>query len=383
MTKRLRGIPNLPFAPIVAVLFGVVAAILVFATPAWLLERTVGSLGISSFISAAKPPLGTTARALMALSTGLGTAGLLWLIMRPIERLIHKRRTAPGFATAATAAVVPVAEQGARAPIFAGDELGAPLMSDEALASGEELFLNAAMVEAPAPAADPAPVFELTELEPPFAEEQVLDLQGFNPEPLDLTPAAFSPAPEPVAFEEVAPTIDWPVPAEPAPVALSWPEPVAEFVAPEVATPEVAAPRAAEADMAEGETGGSIEFVSADAPPAPVFEMPPFPAPQPVAFETAGPEPVSLNWPVTEPVAEPVAEAAEGAAPAPLAEPQIAATSNSSTEPSLQDLLRRFESALDRRQAQAAQGHDMPEPMAFGTVASLRSLIESSNKDAA
>ena len=88
MAKRLKGVPNLPFAPIVATLFGIVAAVLVFATPAWLLERTVASLGISAVLSAAKPPLGDTARLLIAVATGLSVGLILWMVMRPIEKLI-------------------------------------------------------------------------------------------------------------------------------------------------------------------------------------------------------------------------------------------------------------------------------------------------------
>ena len=339
MTKRLKGIPNLPFAPIVAALFGVVAAILVFATPAWLLERTVGTLGISSLISAAQPPLGDTARALIALSTGLATFLALWLIMRPIERLIHKRRTARGFAApvAAAAAERAVPSVGTRAPIFAGDELGAPFMSDEALAAGEELFLEPAMIEH----SDIAPV---AGAEP---------VQSYDPLAFELPPVA--------ARANLVPDPEWPEPVRADPLEINWPQ----------ATPE---PVAAELEIDEPK-GGSIEFVSVSDEAEPIVDLPPVIAPEPVAAESEveapTPEPVALNWPVTAPVAEPAPE--QTPAPGPVTE----------AEPSLQDLLRRFESALDTRRVLAAQGAAVAEPPAFGTVASLRDLIESQNKNAA
>ena len=71
MTKRLKGVANLPLAPFVGVLFGMVAAILVFNTPAWMLEKLVSTIGLASILPAAAPPLGDTARSLLAVIVGV------------------------------------------------------------------------------------------------------------------------------------------------------------------------------------------------------------------------------------------------------------------------------------------------------------------------
>jgi hypothetical protein len=184
MAKRFKGVPNLPFAPIAAVTFGVVFAILVFNTPDWRLERLVGATGLASVLPAAKPPLGSTARTLLSLLTALGVSGILWAIMRPIEALIHGRRMAASRAKA-RGSFIPAADiemdsqpdwpqRSGRSPIFAESELGAPFMSDEALTKGEELLLDPAEMEmaeidleiaAPAPSAAPATDEALTEID--------------------------------------------------------------------------------------------------------------------------------------------------------------------------------------------------------------------------
>jgi hypothetical protein len=157
MAKRFKGVPNLPFAPIAAVTFGVVFAILAFNTPDWRLERLVGSTGLASVLPAAKPPLGSTARTLVSILTAVTVSGLLWAIMRPIEAFVHRRRVAESRAKA-RGSFIPAADiemdanpdwsaRAGRSPIFAESELGAPFMSDEALSKGEELLLDSAEME--------------------------------------------------------------------------------------------------------------------------------------------------------------------------------------------------------------------------------------------
>ena len=68
MAKRFKGVPNLPFAPIAAVMLGLAFAILAFNTPDWRLERLVGASGLASILPAAKPPLGNTARTLLSVA---------------------------------------------------------------------------------------------------------------------------------------------------------------------------------------------------------------------------------------------------------------------------------------------------------------------------
>ena len=289
MAKRLKGVPNLPFAPIVALLFGVVAAVLVFATPAWLLERAVASLGISSVLSAAQPPLGDTARSMIAAVTGVSVALLLWIIMRPIEKIIHSRRVArpvvPGAVmTPAAPAEADWSPRTTRSPIFAGDELGAPLMSDEALASGGELFLDQSMLDAPVAESEPDAIVE---------PAQAIIAEG-------------------VISENVGGI---------------------EFVSSEVV------------DEAESDADRDRLAMPIIAPAEP------------------GPALMTLEWPTPIAKDPPVAETIPPA--------------EEDDEPSLDDLLRRFESALDRRNSWATN----PPPST--TVASLRSLIEASNKNAA
>lgn len=234
MTKRLKGVPNLPFAPIVAALFGLVAAILVFATPVWLLERVVGLTGLSDILAAARPPLGDTARVLIAVATGLGTFAFLWLLMRPIEKMIHtnriKARKASKEATASIVAsdlaeVAPESrddqdadsrENAGRPPIFAGRDLGAPLMSDEALAAGGELFLDQSMLDQTAAAEVPtAPRTS------PFALPVVEDA----PRPAVMAPPI---APAPVAPSPVFDPLQIDIPERDVPVPASTPAPIVE-----------------------------------------------------------------------------------------------------------------------------------------------------------
>ncbi len=272
MAKRLKGIPNLPFAPIVAALFGLVSAILVFATPGWLLERVVGTTGLSAVIAAARPPLGDTARTLIAVVAGLLVGLGLWLVLRIIEKQVHASRVGaakrPSVPNAGRESGSPsaVRQKSGRSPIFAGQELGAPLMSDEALASGEELFLDPTML-------DQAPQVE-TDVEP----EAPLVLE----------------APDDGAY------------GEPAIQTVADPEPVVEEAA---------------------------------AIASPVFDM-------------QSPD-----------IAQPLRD--------------------SENEPSLIELVNRFETALDRRKTRVAAGEAVtPSPIA-GTVANLRELIGGVHKSAA
>ncbi len=336
MAKRLKGVPNLPFAPIVAALFGLVSAILVFATPAWLLERLVTMSGISSIFSAAQPPLGDTARTLIAVATGLGTGLILWLVMRPIEKAVHARRMRQHAAQTADAseaehmtstAVAERLGRSGRAPIFAGHELGAPLMSDEALASGEELLLEEPMQDIQA---DYAPYVQ--------PEAQIASEEPQIEEPLILEPPAFV-APAPVVEEEIAPV-----------ASLDW----SQF---KTATPSVALSDAVTFETVDDEEAAE-EFMRT---PAPIdiadSDEPISPAPQ--ILEAV--EPV---------VAPPVAAPAVSLTPvADVIAPDMQA------EPSLRDLLNRLDVALERRAQNASTQSGMSPAPAPGTIASLRSMI--------
>jgi hypothetical protein len=208
MAKRFKGVPNLPFAPIAAVMLGLAFAILAFNTPDWRLERLVGATGLASILPAAKPPLGNTARTLLSVATAIGVSGLLWSILRPIESLVHRRRMAESRAKARgsfiPAADVSVEDNGewaaraGRSPIFAESELGAPFMSDEALSKGEELLLDAPEVELGTPLVAAVPVEE------PLPSAIDLSAWQMDPEPAQSHEAeAYEPAID--AASEVAP----------------------------------------------------------------------------------------------------------------------------------------------------------------------------------
>jgi hypothetical protein len=310
MAKRFKDVPNVPFAPVAAVLFALVVTALMFATPAWRLERLVTLTGLSDMLSAARPPLGDTARTLMAITSGLFTFIFLWAVLRPIEKLIHNRGKGPltrsyTFGPKPEADAIPVVantHSPARKPIFAAGDLGAPLMSDAALSSGGELFLDAAMIDAPLPASDSNPVeAELLHDDLPVDEiQQMSPMVADVPEPVitETEGAAFEPAPQETVIEWLS--------SEQAAVADNMPIDVAE----------------------------------------PLVE--PFVAPAPPVVHTSSAtsepslaEPVSANMP----------------------------------EPTLRELLVKFEAALKRREATAGQDRGQSAQMPETTAQSLRDLM--------
>jgi hypothetical protein len=202
MAKRFKGVPNLPFAPIAAVMLGLACAVLVFATPDWRLERLVGATGLSSILPAAKPPLGSTARTLLAVLTAVSVSGLLWAIFRPIEAFVHRKRVAESRAKA-RGSFIPAADiemdanpewtnRAGRSPIFAERELGAPFMSDEALSNGEELLL------------EPTETDLLSDDQASEAQsESTIDLSAWQMEP--AAAPARAPTPETIEIETPLP----------------------------------------------------------------------------------------------------------------------------------------------------------------------------------
>lgn len=224
MAIVLKRVSRLPFAPIVAGLFALVAAVLVMATPIWMLEGIVGRLGIDSVLAAAAPPLGAKARAVLAVLTALGTGAALWLGISAVSRLLGRKSksavpkskvqvpAAPASATAMENDDLPV---GRRRPILADRELGAPFMSDEALLNSplvaapsgpdvdtDELILNHAMIPVDT---GKAPII----LEAPEGHDDMDTIDPFgsaNAAP----PIAPAPAPEQTRYELKVPVVDDP-----------------------------------------------------------------------------------------------------------------------------------------------------------------------------
>jgi hypothetical protein len=221
MPKRLKGVANLPFPPIVAGLYGIVAGFLVFSTPQWLFEHWIDISGVANFIPAAAPPLGEKARLLSAGASVVGVGLLLWPVLAMGQSLIRKMRKkevvhvrARGIVVAEsldTAYTPPLDLQADapdfRSPIFAEGELGAPLMSDAALEAADELVLQDSIdgpLLAPRGKAQPSveasdPVAELPPLAnfaPNLAEEAEAILASTAP----VEAAARLSSPPPPAF---------------------------------------------------------------------------------------------------------------------------------------------------------------------------------------
>jgi hypothetical protein len=138
MVTLARRAQRIPFAPVVAVLFGVAAAILVAAVPQWMFEASVVASGLPDVVASAAPPLGLVARMFAIALAFAGVALLVWLVCAPLAKFFESRaqartpwRDAGYDADSIVARDDPLPP---RRPIFAPDELGAPLMSDEAIA---------------------------------------------------------------------------------------------------------------------------------------------------------------------------------------------------------------------------------------------------------
>lgn len=168
MAKKRSLIQRLPLAPVFGAMLGSAAVILVAATPQWLFDAMVASSGIGEVLSVAQPPLGMKARLLAIFVAFAGAALFGWLAGRGVERFLFGPR-APKivveedetldlsqFVSEAPVIATP------RRPIFADRELGAPLMSDEALTTG-------AVFAEPFPAFDPTLFEEESTEDPLFA----------------------------------------------------------------------------------------------------------------------------------------------------------------------------------------------------------------------
>lgn len=163
MVTLARRAARTPLAPVVAVMFGVVAAILMAAVPGWMFDRAVLETGLPSILPLAAPPLGITARVIAVGLAGLLVGGLLWLVLTQIEVMLKKARNsrAPWHDAGYSPADSVTNFEGRRRPIFAPVELGAPLMSDEAIAFApaieptfESPFVDEPELEAPLSASE-------------------------------------------------------------------------------------------------------------------------------------------------------------------------------------------------------------------------------------
>jgi hypothetical protein len=182
---------------------GVFAAILFIAMPADTLESLVWNSGVAALLPVAAPPLGVTARALLALGSGVLFAAVAWaalyLVFGPGGFLVKPVR-ADGVPVIRRADAHPDAP--ARRPMSAAD-LGMPLME---------------VVMPPAP-------------ERPIPADLDLPLAAFDPaallqvpmEPVrPVAPLVVEKAPEPMLAPEPMPAVE---PSAPEPERIEAPEP--------------------------------------------------------------------------------------------------------------------------------------------------------------
>jgi hypothetical protein len=193
----------------VAGLAALAAAFAAFAVPQDLLSRAVIATGLPSILSAAQPPLGLTARVAIAVGAAAITFGLVFLLLRLLDRSgmggsARAQEEADALAPRVRRRDVHP-DAPSRRPISAARDFGEPA-PPEAFRPAPIWLDEAAPVSAPA--FEPEPVADLPpEPEPVFAPE---------PEPVaEVTP---EPEPEPEVVAE----------PEPEPVASVEPEPAPE-----------------------------------------------------------------------------------------------------------------------------------------------------------
>ncbi len=191
MKTLLKNASRLPFAPIMAVLFGLVAAILIVATPGGLLGNLVMKTGLTSLIPSAAPPLGMKAKLMLGSIGFVVFSALAFGVAKMVEgRMKGGQSRRRGFGVDMNkvdeGSQAPVAEEQARRrPIIAGQELGAPFMSDEALAQAPV----AAGFEHQAEHDDFGPI-EFPQMQTPYTA---------SPEPMPISMAEPAPVTDPFA----------------------------------------------------------------------------------------------------------------------------------------------------------------------------------------
>ncbi|WP_052507694.1 hypothetical protein [Sphingomonas hengshuiensis] len=205
-------------APLAATVLGVLAAIGVAAMPGATLESLVTESGLPSVIAAAEPPLGMTARALVALGVGLFVAGFAWLLVvvatgggvaeAPDDDVHFGDLPTPVIRRADAHPDAPP-----RPPLRAMRDLGTPFL--EVRAGGEVYEVEASRGVSPAPSIDavavaqavPEPVaVEAMPAEQALPDDLEQPLAAFDPQAIPAVPM-----PPPLSLKPLRPT---PAPAQ-------------------------------------------------------------------------------------------------------------------------------------------------------------------------
>lgn len=209
---------NLPLAPLAAATLGVAAALGVLAMPLAVLESMVMDSGLPAVLAAAEPPLGFTARAMLALGAG-GIAALLgWFIAfvlvgtrwLTVGKPAEAEAEAPHMPVLRRADAHPDAPP--RPPLLATRDLGTPFLEVRAADNDEEgtpvddaLATEAASVTEPETRSEPqpepetlnlAPAAIMPPLEQPLPEDFDQPLAAFDPTAIPSVPR---PKPVPLA----------------------------------------------------------------------------------------------------------------------------------------------------------------------------------------
>lgn len=168
MARKKSTLQRLPLAPVIGAMFGVAAAILVAAVPVWLFEQAVGASGIVVRVLAIVAAFAVV---------GLASWGLVWAVERLMVAPAPKREEAGELDLGAFDEALPIANE-VRRPISAV-ELGAPLMSDEALQTVAPFVEQLAAEPEPEPEPQPeervvAAVVEVA-VPPPANDEQSIE----------------------------------------------------------------------------------------------------------------------------------------------------------------------------------------------------------------
>jgi len=312
-TRRQRL--NLPVAPLVAAVIGGVIALLFALIPTGLLEDLVIDSGIAAVIPAAEPPLGVTARAVLILAAGGGTAVIAWfglfLLLGDRTIVVQKSGSVEGDE------VAPVLRRAdahpdapARRPLSANRELGTPFLEVRAHrpvhARADDAEIDSDVdelpVEEPVERNLPADLdMPLAAYDPRAIREEPIDWAS-HAEPLLRTPRqqVFDPGERFETFE-LTPLVRR---AAPAPVIESQPESVA------IRTP---AKMVAPVPVAEAVEGHAP-------PPAPIYAPEPVQISEPVYAPApiSPPEPMPAFAPTEARASEPVYASVPIATPEPM-----------------------------------------------------------------
>lgn len=368
---------NLPVAPLVAAVIGGLIALVFALIPAGFLEDLVIDSGIAAVMPAAEPPLGITARAVLILVAGGGTALIAWfsLFLLLGDRAIVLQKSAE----AEDGEKAPVLRRAdahpdapARRPLSAHRELGTPFLEVRAH--------RPVHAKADEPEIEPAPVEE-----PPVERDLPTDLDtplaAFDPHAIPEEPIDWFPKPSPLLskprrqvfdagerFEtfELTPMVRG---------ALSEPDPEIE-PEPEAEPEPAAVPNVVTAVVPEPEPEPVYAPVPIATPePMPAFAPPPSdqPDPEPVyaAAPIALPEPMAAFAPT--PPREPAhffraprpfrsENSAEIERPFVPARPRASARVEADPTATIHALLDRLERGVGRRETVAPPPPPQPHP---------------------